>query len=166
MADGIGHRAHSNRDGMRETLRMMQETRDALRAEYEAAAQDCIDAEKGIEAMERWAEDNRRESLPTATAPALPSAAVSFDGCKNPAERLAKMAESWGGTVNCNDAADLLISSGVSKSVRANLSSALQKQMGDREDLWEYVGPRTYRYLLYQNTHNSAASDLAERSPE
>lgn len=165
MTDEAKRRIHPDHDGMRETLRVMQEARDALRAEYEAAAQDCIDAEKGIETMERWAEDNRRESLPATTAPALP-VAVSFDECRNPAERLAKMAESWGGTVNCNDAADLLISSGVSKSVRANLSSALQKQMGDREDLWEYVGPRTYRYLPYQSTHNSAVSDPAQRGPE
>ena len=142
--------------GMREGLTAMRGKRDALLAEYEMAVDDCAAIERAIEAMQR---------LPSAAATA-PLTAASFDGCRTMHEKLVRMAESWGGTVSAHDAADLLIGLGLSGSARDNLVPALQKHMADREDLWEYTGPRTYRYLPYHRNGHGNVSGGAKSGPE
>lgn len=141
--------------GMREGLSTMQEKRDALLAEYETAVGDCAAMERAIEAMQR---------LPSTTSPE-PLTAASFDGCRTIHDKLVRMAESRGGTVSARDAADLLIDLGLSESSRDNLISALQKQMADREDLWEYTAPRTYDYLPFRNGNGAAPNGTGD-SPE
>ena len=70
------------------------------------------------------------------------------------------MAEAWGGVVDCRVAAELLIGTGLSSSTADNLVSALQKEVGKKErDLWEYVGPRTYRYRPYGETGDRDTDD-------
>ena len=152
MTDGAERRAQVAREWIDEELKTMQRMRDAAWAEYEARGQDCDTLEKTREIWDRRPTHDWQESLPTASALA-PLGTVSFDGCRNAEERLVRMAESWGGMVNCNEAADLLISMGISESVQTNLSSALQKEITKEENnLWEYVGPKTYRYLPYRET--------------
>lgn len=155
MTNAMAPQTRTVLDGMRKELKRMEDRRDALWSEYQTAVQDCATMEQAIGVVQRRA-GSGRGTLPTAAA-AFPGS-ISFDGCGNAVERLVRMAESWGGTVNCADAADLLIRAGISKGSRSNLISALQKQLTDRHDLWEYVGPRTYRYLPYHNTKGSTGS--------
>ena len=123
--------------------------------------QDCAAMEQAIVVMQRRAAGGVQGNPPPTTA-SVSRGAVSFDGCGNTHEKLVRMAESWDGTVNCNDAADLLISMGISKGDRSNLVSALQKQLTEKRDLWEYVGPRTYRYLPYHNAQSGGTGSGPE----
>ena len=159
-----GNRARMVYDGMREELEEMRERRDALRVEYVTQAQDCVAMERAIEAMRRRVPDDEPTVAETTTAPA--SGVISFDGCPNTYQKLVRMAESWGGVVSAHDAAKLLIDMGVSKGQRANLVAALQKEMADRENAWEYVSPRTYRYLPYYRNGHGPASNAAGNGPE
>ena len=90
------------------------------------------------------------DTVPSISTPGQLIRAVSFEGCRNNEDKLVRMAETWGGVVDCRVAAELLINMGLSVSTMENLVSALQKEIGKKErDLWEYVSPRTYRYLPY-----------------
>ena len=148
MIDGAERRTRFIHDAMCE-LETLQEQRAATWIKYEELTQDCEVLEQTIEMMKRRAHSDQEENLPATPAEATVGK-ISFHGCGNSVDRLVKIAEAWGGKVNCNEAADLLISDGISKSTRANLSSALQKLLIDRPEEWEYVGPKTYRYLLYR----------------
>ena len=140
MTDGAKSRARFVHDTMREELRAMEVERDAHWEKYETLAQECVTIESAIQVMQERAAGREQENPPYAPAPApVLLDDISFDGCENNGERLVRMAESWGGTVNSHDAADRLISMGIAKGSRSNLVSALQKLMTDREDLWEYV---------------------------
>lgn len=148
MASGAEQRTNPVHSGW-QTLRAMQARRDALWAEYEALAQDCGDAEKGLEAMDRWAVADHRQERPLDTL--APLAPVNLDGCTNAHERLVRMAEVWGGAVDCHRAAKLLINEGISRSRHDNLVSSLQKEMASQVDTWKNMGRRIYHYLPYND---------------
>lgn len=153
MTNGAEHRARRVYEGMREELTVMEERRDTLRVEYVTMVRDCAAMKRAMEAMERRVVCGGQGSQSAAAAPAS-AGVISFDGCQNTHARLVRIAESWGGRVNCHDAADLLADTGIGRGARGNLVSTLQKEMSGREDLWEYVGARTYRYLPYhRNGH-------------
>ena len=160
MNSGAERGARPALEGMYMELETMRERQGVLWAEYEALVQDCDAVKQAIEVLERRAADNGQESPPVAAPPASPGP-VSLDGCRNTDERLVRMAQEWGGVVNCNDAADLLIGLSISTGKRSNLVSALQQRMKDKDSIWEYVGPRTYRYRLYRGAHDGASSDSA-----
>ena len=181
MPDGAKNRTHLIHDTMRKELGIMEKERDAHWAKYEFLAQGCATLESAIQVMqERVAGREQGMSLTAATAQVLlddtdPTTApvilgpVSLAGCANTSQRLVRMGEVWG-TVSCHDAADLLIRKRIARGARGNLVSALQKLMIAREDLWEYVDPRIYRYLPYHNTPdnepNNESGDATQPGPE
>lgn len=142
----------------------MTRRRDALLAEYQMMVADCAAMERAAEAMRRRMDGGGLDDPLVATDPALPSV-PSLDGCKNTHERLVRMAEAWGGTVHCYDAADVLIDRGISKGTRDNLVPSLQKEMMARPDLWQYLRARTYFYLPHRHTRDGATG-VAEDSPD
>ena len=165
MTNGTERGARLTLEGMYKELEAMCERQEVLWAEHESLTQDREVLEQAIGVLERRAAKNGQESPPVAAHLASP-AAVSLDGCGNNGQRLARMAEAWGGVVNCNDAADLLLSLGISNGKRSNLVSALHQHMAGKDSLWEYASPRTYRYRPYQGTHNGAGGDTAESGPD
>lgn len=150
MNDEAGYQTLRVHVGMCGELEAMRGRRDALWQEYQALEADCLLMEQAVEMMKRRA-GSVPEAPPVTVAAPEPSNGISFDGCENTHSRLVRMAESWGGTVCSRDAADLLIELGIGTGRRTNLVSTLQKEMNGREDLWEYVGPRTYFYRPYRN---------------
>lgn len=164
MADGAGSAIQDTHDRMCTELAAMRARRDALYAEYEVLVQDCDVLEQAVEAMQRWADGSKRWIRNTPAIETLPP--VDFDGCGNTYQRLVRMAETWGGLVNCHHAADLLIDKGLSKSSHDNLVSTLQKDIAAQMGMWEHAGRRTYRYLPYRAPDTSTANGPVERGPE
>ena len=134
------HRVYNDMYG---ELQTMQCERDAAWARYEALNSDCAVMETAVGVMKRRAARGQGATSATMTSKDI------FDGCKNAQQRLIRLAEEWGGVVDCREAANLLISMGISTSGKTNLVPALQSEMAEKPELWELISPRTYRYLPY-----------------
>ena len=173
MIDGKGHRKQLALSAMTEELAEIEQQLDTVRVEHETLVKERAAMELSIESVRRRAASSGHEIVISTTdqdapgaAPRVLSNSICFDGCANTHDRLVRMAEAWGGKVNAHDAALCLISNGISKGKQMHLVPALQKLMTDKEHLWEYVGPRTYRYLPYDDGLDGDAADPAERGPE
>ena len=147
---------------MCEDLAAMRERLVVVRDEYERLMRGVAVMEDAVETMQWWMTAANGPESQSVAATSL--GRISFEGCETTMERCVRMAEYGGGVLNCNDAADTLIAHGFNKGKRNNLVSAIQQQIGLRDDLWEYVEPRTYRYKLYQSASQTRADTATETS--
>lgn len=140
----------SNRDnmlsGMVTELAVMHQERDAALAKFESLDRDCKVFEDAI-AVARARSDSNVGVI------------ISFSGCRNLGERLGRIADARGNIVSCHDAATVMLEAGVTTGKKEYLVSSIQRECNDHPELWEYVGPRTYRRI---ETVMDGASDAVE----
>ena len=134
--------------------------RDEYRARLEEIEGECASMAQTLAGLRRRMDlaAGQTKDVDLIAARDLPD--VDLEGCKNTGERMVRIACAMGGILDARDAVEMMLRTGISRAKSDNLRSKIQREAAHNQGDWEYLSPRTYRYLHYQG--DAAGGDTEE----
>ena len=130
---------------MSSAIQELMSLKTDLDAEVELARQNYEQARDDAAALARAVDILKARKPESDSRPKITASEINFNGARNVRERLSRIADRSGGTVNITRGAEIIIEAGLSRSQKKDLRSTIHRTLQGDPDNWEKVKPGTFR---------------------